>query len=163
MNLKLRIRPAKKGDLPKILALQKLAYRKEAEIYDDYSIPPLTQTFDQLEDEFKRKVILIAEIDGVVTGSVRAEVKGGTCYIARLIVSPDFQNRGIGTRLLAEIEKEFNNAARYELFTGEKSKKNIYLYRKSGYKVFKTEKQSDKVNIVYLEKSADSKKQINIK
>lgn len=152
MNIELRIRQAERKDLPVIMALQKLAYRQEAEIYGDYSIPPLTQTFDELEEEFKNKVILAAEISGVIIGSVRAEVKGGTCYAARLIVSPDYQNRGIGSLLLAEIEKKFKDASRYELFTGEKSKKNLYLYLKSGYKIFKREKQSDKVNIVYLEK-----------
>lgn len=152
MNLKLKIRKAKRKDLPGILALQKLAYLQEAEIYDDYSIPPLTQTPGQLEEEFSKKIILVAEINGRVTGSVRAEAKSSTCYISRLIVHPDFQNRGIGSRLLAKIEKKFKYISRYELFTGEKSKKNLYLYQKSGYKIFKKEKQSEKVNIVYLEK-----------
>jgi len=55
----LKIRPAGRADLPKILALQKLAYRQEAEIYNDYSIPPLTQTLNQLEEEFISKVILM--------------------------------------------------------------------------------------------------------
>jgi len=85
-------------------------------------------------------------------GSVRAETKNGTCFIGRLVVSPDFQNQGIGASLLMEIEKKFNDSIRYELFTGDKSEKNIYLYQKLGYRVFKSEKQSANVNIVYLEK-----------
>ena len=100
-------------------------------------------------------MILIAEIDGVIVGSVRAEAKKGTCFIGRLIVSPDFQNRGIGTRLLTEVEKKFKDLIRYELFTGAESKKNLYLYQKAGYRIFKSEKISDKVDIVYLEKYTD--------
>ena len=151
----MEIRLAKKADLPEILALQKVAYRQEAEIYNDYSIPPLTQTLSELEGEFKKKVILIAEIDEVMVGSVRAEARKGTCYIGKLIVSPDFQNQGIGTRLLIEVEKKFKDSIRYELFTGAESKKNLYLYQKAGYRIFKSEKLSDKVNIVYLEKYVD--------
>lgn len=152
----MKIRLACRADLPEILTLQKIAYQQEAEIYNDYSIPPLTQTLSQLEEEFSNKVILVAEINGIIVGSVRAEVKNGTCFIQRLIVSPDFQNQGIGTRLLAEIEKKFKDSISYELFTGEKSKKNIYLYQKSGYRIFKSEKLSDNVNIVYLEKYTDN-------
>ncbi len=146
------IRLANRTDLTKILALQKIAYQQEAEIYNDYSLPPLAQTFNHLEKEFSRKVILVADINGAVVGSVRAEAVNGTCFIGRLIVSPEFQNLGIGTRLLTEIEKRFRNSIRYELFTGDRSKKNIYLYQKSGYRIFKSEKQSANVNIVYLEK-----------
>ncbi len=36
-------------------------------------------------------------------GSVRAFVKEETCYIRRLVVHPDFQNQGTGTRLMDEI------------------------------------------------------------
>lgn len=152
----MKIKLAKRADLPEILALQKIAYKQEAEIYNDYSIPPLTQTLSELEEDFKKKVILIAEIDGVIVGSVRAEAKKGICFIGRLIVSPDFQNQGIGTRLLTEVEKKFKGPIRYELFTGAESKKNLYLYQKAGYRIFKSEKISDNVNIVYLEKYVDS-------
>jgi len=88
-------------------------------------------------------------------GSVRAEAIGGTCHIGRLIVSPDYQNQGIGTKLMLEIENIFRDSLRYELFTGEKSKKNIYLYQKLSYRIFKSESLSDNVNIVYLEKYID--------
>jgi len=72
----------------------------------------------------------------------------------RLIVHPNYQNKGIGTKLINQIEKYFEDEKinKYELFTGEKSQKNIYLYQKLGYKIFKTEKLSENVNIIYLEK-----------
>ena len=35
-----------------ILALQKLAYESEARLYDDWKLPPLTQTLDSLQAEF---------------------------------------------------------------------------------------------------------------
>jgi ribosomal protein S18 acetylase RimI-like enzyme len=83
------------------------------------------------------------------------EVLEGACYLGRLIVHPDFQNQGIGTRLMNKIEEMFGDVKRFELFTRHRSEKNLYLYQKLGYKVFKTVKANDRLNIIYLEKKID--------
>jgi len=139
-------------DAEAILALQKLAYRSEAEIYNDFTIPPLTQTLEGIKKDFENQFFLKAIIDGKIIGSVRAFVKEGTCYVGRLIVHPDFQNRGIGTHLMNRIEKDFKEAKRFEIFTGHKSERNLYLYQKLGYQPFKSVKANEKLTIVYLEK-----------
>jgi hypothetical protein len=81
-----------------------------------------------------------------------------TCMIGRLIVHPDYQNRGIGTRLMNEIERCFDEAKRFELFTGHKSERNIALYRKLGYRIFRSEKISGNLTLVYMEKFNKSKR-----
>ena len=139
-------------DAQDILDLQKLAYQSEAALYDDYSIPPLTQTLKQIRADFRQQVVFKALVDGRILGSVRGYLLDGTCHIGRLIVHPDFQNRGIGQRLLSRIEEHFGRAQRYELFTGDRSKRNLYLYTKFGYSVFRTERLTAKTTIVFLEK-----------
>lgn len=140
------------GDAAEILALQKLAYTSEAEIYDDYTIPPLHETLEEMRADIEAQVVLKASIDGRIIGSVRAAMRQGTCFIGRLIVHPDFQNRGIGTRLMNEIEKTFAQAKRFELFTGNRSERNIHLYRKLGYRIFKSEELTEDVTLVFMEK-----------
>lgn len=143
---------AELADLPVILDLQKLCYRENAERYGDYAIPPLVQTISELETEFRDGVILKA-VDGLeIVGSVRACERDKTCYIGRLIVHPDYQNRGIGTKLMVEIERIFPECDRFELFTGHRDEKNLYLYGKLGYRVFKEESHNGKVKFVFLEK-----------
>ena len=139
-------------DTKEILDLQKLAYRSEAELYNDYAIPPLTQTLEEMKSDFKNQLFIKACVDGNIVGSVRAYIKQDTCFIGRLMVHPDFQNQGIGTQLINEIEKRFNQARRYELFTGYRSESNLYLYQKLGYRLFKTERISEQVSLLYLEK-----------
>jgi len=139
-------------DAEEILSLQKIAYRSEAEIYNDFTIPPLTQTLEGIKKDFENQFFLKAIIDGKIIGSVRAFAKEGTCYVGRLIVHPDFQNRGIGTHLMNRIEKDFKEAKRFEIFTGHKSERNLYLYQKLGYQPFKSVKANEKLTIVYLEK-----------
>ena len=151
------IEKATVSDAEELLALQKLAYRSEAEIYNDFSIPPLIQTLESLEEDFKNQLFLKAVLGGRIIGSVRACSKERTCYIGRLIVHPDFQNRGIGTRLMNDIERIFNGCKRFELFTGDKSERNLRLYQKLGYRIFKTSKITDQTNIVFLERKAGTR------
>jgi GNAT superfamily N-acetyltransferase len=141
-------------DAQEILDLQKLAYQSEAAIYDDYTIPPLTQTLEEMKGDLQSKTVLKAVLDGRIVGSVRAYIEQGTCFIGRLIVHPDWQSRGIGTRLMREIEDIYNQAERFELFTGHRSKRNLYLYRKLGYNAFKHERIADMPALVFLEKAS---------
>jgi GNAT superfamily N-acetyltransferase len=144
------------ADAEEILALQRLAYQSEAAIYQDYGIPPLTQTLAELQAELNRRQVLKAVEAGRIVGSVRAHLEEGTCCIGRLIVHPAYQNRGLGTKLMAEIEACFPEARRYELFTGHLSARNLYLYQKLGYRPVRREQVSEKLTMVFLEKSASS-------
>ena len=127
-------------DLPEILQLQKLAYQSEAELLDDYSIQPMVQTLQELEDEFDGSIVLKLT-DGKtrkIVGSVRASEKGGRVYVAKLMVHPGYQNRGLGARLLAAIEALYGGKM-FELHTTSRSERNLYLYKKCGYREFKRE------------------------
>jgi ribosomal protein S18 acetylase RimI-like enzyme len=135
-----------------ILTLQKLAYQSEAELYQDWSIPPLTQSIEDIKTEFSTKTFFKACLDGKVVGSVRVSVNRGTCFVNRLIVHPEHQKKGIGTKLMETIEKEFSSIERFELFTGSRSEGNIRLYEKLGYRIFRKERLSVKVLLVYMEK-----------
>ena len=139
-------------DAAEILALQKLAYQSEAVIYSDWSIPPLTQTLDEIEKEFAGIIFLKACDSGRIIGSVRGSIHDSTCDIGRLIVHPEFQHNGIGSLLMSAIEEIFPNAKRFELFTGSRSAGNIRLYERLGYKIFRAERLSPQVELVFMEK-----------
>ena len=151
----MRIERATVSDADEILALQKLAYRSEAEIYNDFNIPPLLQILESIQKDFENQFFLKASLDGKIIGSVRAYAREGTCYIGRLIVHPDFQNQGVGRKLMNEIEKIFSHCERFELFTGDRSKRNLYFYQKLGYQIYKKAKITDQTTIVYLQKKID--------
>ena len=151
------ILPAQIDDAWEILSLQKMAYQSQAELYDDYSLPPLIQTLDEIQEQFHDHVFLKAVEDNVIIGSVRAAVKDGTCHIGRLIVRPDRQNQGIGTALLQAMERQCPDAVCFELFTGIKSQKSLQLYNKLGYQAIRREQQTEKVELVYLQKQNPAK------
>lgn len=146
------IMKAKAHDLENILLLQKRAYESEAKLYDDYNIPPMTQTIDELVKEAANSIILKAEINEKIVGSIRAEEDEGIAYIKRLVVDPDYQGKGIGTTLLLEIEKYVPSVSILELFTGIKSYKNIKLYEKHGYLEHRRQRATDRITFVYFRK-----------
>ena len=150
----MKITQADLNDIEEILNLQKLAFQSQAKIYNDQYLPPLIQKLDEIKEEFLEKIVLKALSDGKIIGSVRAHEDKGTCHIGRLIVHPDFQNQGIGKQLMKAIEDFFKECRRFELFTGYKSEKNLHLYKKLNYKIYKTieEDACNRVKLFYMEK-----------
>lgn len=149
---KIIIEKAEKADLQKILDLQYLAYQSEARLFNDPDIPPLKQTLTELESEYQNGMVLKAvDEDNIIIGSVRAFCDEGTAFIGKLMVHPEKQGQGIGAQLLLAMEKEYPKQ-RYELFTSSKSIKNIKLYQKLGYQMFREEQVTDELTFVYLEK-----------
>ena len=143
---------AEASDAPEILALQKVSYQSEAEIYGDDSLPALQQTLEDLQSDFERMVFIKAVVNGKIIGAVRGYVEGQTAHLRRVVVHPYFRRRGIGRRLLDEIEQAFPEVTRFEAKTGHQSKRNLYQLGKRGYQVFKTEPFTPAITWVCLRK-----------
>ncbi len=139
-------------DLPSILDLQRLCYEENAIRYNNFRILPMIQTLREVEDEFRSGVFLKAIDRSRIIGSIRARQTDQTCFIVRLFVHPDHQNRGIGKRLITSIEARFPNVFRFELFTGYKDEKNISFYKKLGYTRFRDDKREDGMVFYHMEK-----------
>ena len=147
-----RVGRASPADAPAILGLQKLAYQSEARLYDDWTLPPLTQTLENLREEFAASVVLKATDGASLVGSVRAREANGLCQIGRLIVSPEQQGQGVGTMLMRHIEAEFPRARVFELFTGSRSEGNLRLYQRLGYSRTREKILSPTITLEFLEK-----------
>lgn len=140
------------SDAEEILLLQRAAYKSEAELHDDFNIPPLTQSLNELREDFKIKTILKVIENGHLLASGQARLENGSCYIGRMAVWPQHQGKGIGSKLLTALEAVFPNAARFELFTGENSTSNLAMYEHRGYKRFKIATLG-KTNVIFLQRN----------
>jgi GNAT superfamily N-acetyltransferase len=124
------------ADAGEVLTLQRAAYVTEAQLHDDPALPPLTETLDEivaaLADPHTR--VLGIRADGRLVATVRLEDLGaGRVALGRLAVAPDRQGHGLGSLLLAAGERAFPGTRAMELFTGERSERNLALYRRQGY------------------------------
>lgn len=147
------IQQATPEDLPEILHLQKLAFTEVALVMNNFNLPPLQQTLDDLSKEYESSIILkYLSADGKLVGSVRGYMDNDhICHVGKLIVHPGYQNLGIGKALMYEIEKYFPICSKFELFTGEETPNTLYLYKKVGYRVVSKENMGD-LSMFFMEK-----------
>ena len=148
----IKITKATVKDALKILELQKLCFKSEAELYGLESVPPMLETLPEFRAEFKKYVFLKAVKGKRIIGSLRVRIRGKSIYIGRVIVHPDHQDHGLGTRLMLAVEELFPKIRRFWLMTGHKSTKNLHFYKKLGYKQFGKKHYFKNLSMVYLEK-----------
>ncbi len=130
----IKISKAEYEELDAVLHLQKKAFLSEAELYNNYEIEPLLQTIDSIKADYKDHLFLKAVFRGNIVGSIKARDQNGYCWVGKLMVHPDFRGRGVGRKLMNEIETFFPSVTSFFLFTGSKSVKNIGLYESLGYR-----------------------------
>lgn len=142
------------ADAGEILTLQRAAYVTEAQLYGDARLPPLTEPLEAVVAAIAAGTVVRATMGRRIVGAGRATVDGSTLHIGRLIVAPDQQGRGIGTRVLAALEAGAAPSVRtFSLFTGHLSAANLRLYERAGYRECRRERVSAAVELVYLQKT----------
>ena len=100
----MNILPALQQDLPEILAVQRAAFAAEAQLVNDWNIPPLTQTLEELAEDWRKGIMLKAQSgQGALVGTVRGHAAQDGYYIGRLAVLPQWQGKGVGSALLEAI------------------------------------------------------------
>jgi GNAT superfamily N-acetyltransferase len=149
--VELTIDAAEPADAGELLTVQRAAYLAEAALYNDFSLPPLHESVEEIRAAIARVTVLKAVAGTRIVGAVRGRAEGGTCHVGRLAVAPDLQGNGIGTALLRAIEQRFPGVPRFELFTGGRSEDNLRLYRRLGY-VDLAPRPGDDPKLAYLEK-----------
>lgn len=128
-------------DAGELLTLQRAAYVTEAQAHADLSLPPLVESLDELTSELaKPGVVALGLRDDALrlVAAVRVcshPAKAYTAEVGRLVVAPDLQGRGLGTRLLGIVEDRIvEEVTELSLFTGERSIGNLRLYARLGYR-----------------------------
>ncbi|GGV68015.1 MULTISPECIES: GNAT family N-acetyltransferase [Streptomyces] len=160
MGMSVTISAATEQDAEQILKLQYLSFQSEAALYGNYRIDPLVQSLDSVREEVAHDCVIVARLGEEVVGSVRGRVgEDGAAVIGKLCVHPRLQGHGIGARLLRAVESalaEKHGATRFRLQTGHRSENNLRLYRRVGYETVGTDRGTDGVPMIVLEKPAGS-------
>jgi GNAT superfamily N-acetyltransferase len=126
-------------DAGELLTLQRAAYVVEAQAHDDPRLPPLTETLAEVRAELAAAGVTVLGIRdrGRLIATVRLRHDAdepSSARVSRLAVAPDRQGEGLGSRLLAEVERHAQPQVRaLTLFTGDRSHRNLSLYARRGY------------------------------
>lgn len=131
-SVPVELRPIRVSDAGEILSLQRAAFVDEALLYNDMSLPALTQPLEQLTREIRRCSGIVALLGTHLVGAIRTNHVTDTLHITRLTVAPDLQGRGIGTALMRAAEKG-TTAVRASLFVRPRNDALLRFYRRLGY------------------------------
>jgi ribosomal-protein-alanine N-acetyltransferase len=126
-NLSVTIRPAQQRDLPTLLAL-------DASIFGPVWHKPIGNFEDALARAF---IFTVAEEDGRLIGYQWSDKLQEHGHITRLAVRPDWENKGVGTRLLTEAMTAMVKAgtAWITLNTQESNLRSRMLYERHGFRL----------------------------
>ncbi|TCO49884.1 GNAT family N-acetyltransferase [Actinocrispum wychmicini] len=147
------IRVAEPADAGEILTVQRAAYVSEAQLYGNPGFSALTESLDEVRAAVESGSVLVATMGARIVGAVRGIRDGQDCEVARLVVAPDMQRRGIAFDLIAAVERAHAaHVRRFRMHTGERSEANLRLYQRAGYVPYRTHAVSPTLSLVYLEK-----------
>lgn len=150
----LEVRPIRPEDAGEVLTLQRAAFVSEALIYGTPHMPALTQSLESLTAELEENLGCVAVRGTRMVGAARAQLSGDLLLIGRIVVAPDQQGTGVGSRVLAALEQRGRaaGAAEAELFTGSLSEANLRLYQREGYVETERVHTDGGIDEVYLRK-----------
>jgi len=123
-------------DVGEVLTLQRAAYVTEAQAHGDLALPPLVQSRAELAAELTHpRVLALGLREGArLVAAVRVRIEDEAAELGRLVVAPDRQGQGLGSRLLRQAEVQVPECVQLmRLFTGEHSLANQRLYKRHGY------------------------------
>ena len=128
-------RLAEPADAGELWTLQRACWLQEAQANDTLAIPPLTETLADVRRSLQEWRTYVVRSQGRLVGSVRSRLADRRWEIGRIMVAPDLQGRGLGRWLLELAESQAPaEATAFALFTGARSRDNLRMYRRAGYR-----------------------------
>jgi ribosomal protein S18 acetylase RimI-like enzyme len=149
------VRPLDLGDdatLASLVALQRASYRVEAELIGAPSLPPLTETPEELRA--CGESFLGAAEERRLLGAVAYKRAGDTVDIHRLVVHPAAFRRGIATGLLDALEAREADAGRWIVGTAAANRPALALYERRGFAVAEEQELPGGLRYLRLERTA---------
>ncbi|OPJ60384.1 GNAT family N-acetyltransferase [Clostridium oryzae] len=144
-NKLITVRKAVTDDVLVIQKITREAFQMYAECSGTIGIPPaLKETAEDILSDIKTKEFLVAELDGVVVGSVRIEVmQDGTAYLSRFGVAVENQSQGIGRVLMDYVDNLMRDkqVSKLYLHTASKILSLVRFYYGRGFYIDSTSKE----------------------
>ena len=82
-----------------------------------------------------------------ITQCYSAEVGGRCVFIEEIFLKPEFRGQGLGTEIMAWLEREYPAARRFRLEVTQVNQGAVRLYQRAGYEFLRYDQMVlDKIN-----------------
>jgi GNAT superfamily N-acetyltransferase len=147
------VRKATREESAAIAEIIRVAFQSVADAIG-MDIPPLHESpADVLATHDAGDIVLVAEADGRLVGTVRGETleDDSVIMVRRLAVLPEARGAGIARKLMGALEAAYPEAGSFELFTGDGAVGAVRLYESLGYHLTEPRYVMD-FPLIYMEK-----------
>ncbi len=130
------VRHAEEGDIDSIMEITREAFLKYSEMTGVTNLDALNENYEDVKNDIKNKVVLIALSDGEPVGCVRVEISpDNTAFLTRFAVKVTCQNNGIGKSLMNHVDKSMKKrgVSAISLYTASKAAPLIRFYYGRGF------------------------------
>lgn len=143
-NTLFQVRVAGEKDVPDIMSITREAFEKYRELAGVEHTPALDETYKDIENDLKTKIVLIAFSNGDPVGSVRLDInrEDNTAYLSRFGVKVTSQNNGIGKSIMNIVDKIMidQGVKKLSLHTASKITSLVRFYYGRGFYIDSTDK-----------------------
>ncbi|WP_019636694.1 GNAT family N-acetyltransferase [Paenibacillus fonticola] len=132
----LKIEKAQNTDAQRLTEIQKASFDEEARQFNHNQPggPPGYDSEDWQIDMMNHGHYFKIVLDDVIVGGAIIFIDGNQIHnLGRIYIDPQYQNQGIGTQAMQEIEQKFEGARKWWLDTPCWSLRNHHFYSKCGY------------------------------
>ena len=150
-SVNIKLEKADECDAEQIISIRNQCF------YDDYvqfgECPGFNIPLDKMKIRIQEGNLFKITIDNEITGDISVHIlDSGVHWIGCAAVAKKYQNRGIGSFAIKEIEKKYRSARIWQLETPLSNIRNCRFYEKLGYKVIGEKKLTDKLTLGVFEK-----------
>ncbi|MBT2762177.1 GNAT family N-acetyltransferase [Paenibacillus sp. ISL-20] len=125
-----------KSDAPKLAEIQKASFDDESKHFNNNEIcGPLGYDSVSWQEEMMQNCEYYKVLyNGEIIGGVMIFIESNQVHnLGRIFIDPNYQNQGLGKKVMKEIEGSFPDSAKWWLDTPRWSVKNHHFYTKCGF------------------------------
>jgi RimJ/RimL family protein N-acetyltransferase len=132
--VEVRIKRTKLDEVEKLLAIQKEAFAEDYVLYEDHDSTPVNETAEKLMENIERFFHYTIWLGNDIIGAIDIRpLDDSRLRLSKLFLGTEFQNKGLGSKLIKLIESEFPLIKDWSLYTPYLNKRNHHFYEKLGY------------------------------
>jgi N-acetylglutamate synthase and related acetyltransferases len=135
----------------------KLVEARNKSFYDDFvkfgECPGYNNSVDDMKQRIQDSLLYKILADGEIIGDASIQQReDGFYWIGCLEIIPEYQNKGVGSRVLSYIQGRFPEAKRWGLDTPVQDIRNCCFYEKMGFVKVDEKIRSEKLTLRTYEK-----------